>query len=274
LARSNSGRKFSYAQPSDAWFRKFTIYFVEFLLGKRFLTKLYFKIIGQPFTPNNLYELLLKELSISLEYDAKQLEKVPQKGPLIFVANHPFGMIDGIFLLYLVNKVRKDYFILINEVLAQEPEMREHFVPVSFENSAIGKEVNKNAKEEARRRLAKGEVLAIFPSGAIMSKKKGAKFAREHSWRKFSASLVADTKATVIPVFFHGTNSNLFHWVSRIHMNLRLGLLIYEAKNKQGKTFRATIGEPIKFDSLQYQDNIPKLTKELRNVTLQLNQQA
>lgn len=270
MARSNSGRKFSYAQPTDPWFRRVSIYFVEFLLGKRFLVKLYFKIIGQPFTPNNLYELLLKELNLTLNYDEEQLKKVPKKGPLIFVANHPFGMVDGMFLLYLVNKVRKDYFILINEVLAQEPEMKKHFVPVSFENSSRGKKINQLAKESARNRLKMGQVLTIFPSGAIMTLDKGAQFPREHSWRKFTASLVSETKATVVPIFFHGCNSKLFHWLSRIHTNLRLGLLIYEAKNKRNRNFQATIGDPIKYESLSNPNNIPKLTKELRSKTLSL----
>lgn len=277
MSKSNkvhTGRKFSYAQASDPWWKQKIIQAVEKWTGRGHLQRVYDEIYAEPGGPDpfSVWGKGLEKLGIEMAYDADRLEQVPREGPLIFIANHPFGIVDGAMLLHLVTRVRKDYFLLINEVISHEPFLEDHLLPVDFRKGDKAKQNNLRSRRRATERLQRGDALVIFPAGGISTAKRPWGKAEELPWKRFIGRRIHETRCTVVPIFFHGQNSRLFQWVSQIHMNLRLGLLLYEVMNKRGKTIRAEIGTPIPYAEMEVYREVPELIDFLKARTLALEE--
>lgn len=52
---------------------------------------------------------------------ASDLGRIPKSGPLILVANHPYGGLEGVLLASLLTNIRSDVRILANQALQQSP---------------------------------------------------------------------------------------------------------------------------------------------------------
>lgn len=267
-----SGYNFSYASPEDSWLKRLVITTVENRTGKPELQRIYNELHENNPDPYKIWQELLDKLNIAIDFDEEQLKKIPTTGPVIFVANHPYGVVDGAIFLYLVSSVRKDYFLLINEVLAKEPILKGHLLPVDFRGDEAALQCNLNTKAETTRRLNNGEALIIFPSGAIATRPRWSwnGKAEEWPWRRFICTRIHETKCTVVPLYFYGENSNWFHWVSKFSMNLRLGLLLYEVMNKRGKTIRTEIGDPVLYSQMEQYTDRQALIEYLKKRTFAL----
>lgn len=263
-------RVFSYARPTDPLWQRMVIRSVEKLTGSKELQRIYRELYEE--TPNafDVWGNAFRKLRIELDYDEDQLAQVPRTGPIIFVANHPFGVVDGAYFLHLVTRVRKDYFLLINEVLAHEPIVEGHLLPVDFRNTPAAKATNLETKRLTTQRLSQGECLVIFPSGGVATARPPWGETQEFPWRTFICQRIHETKCTVVPIYFHGRNSRMFHYVSHISMNLRLGLLLHEIKNKKGQRLRAEIGNPIAYTDMAPHKDKKELIKFLYDRTMML----
>ncbi len=259
---------FTYASPEDPKFKKALIKLVELLTGKKFVQRIYNELIEEGVTPMNVWSKTLEKLNIKVDYDQTQLDKIPTQGPVIFIANHPFGIVDGVIFCDLVTKKRKDYFLMVHEVLSREPIMSDHLLPVDFRKNKKALQTNIESKKEAFNRLNNGESLVIFPSGGVATRFKLFGKVEEWPWKKSICGHIHKAKCTVVPMFFHGKNSELFQTASRISMTVRLGLLLQEARNKKGKTFRVEIGNPIPYEHLQHLKDRQKLIDYLYRHTL------
>lgn len=271
--KAYNGYKLSYARSTDRWLKKAVIQTVENLTGKRKLQAVYEQLHANGPDPWKVWGETLEMLNIEVDYDKDQLKKIPKEGPVIFVANHPFGIVDGAIFLYLISQVRKDYFLLINEVLAHDPIMKGHVLPVDFRVNKEATRSNLESRSETRRRLQEGQALVIFPSGAVATQPRFSLFgdAEEWPWRTFICGSIHETQCTVVPLFFHGQNSRWFQLVSKISMNLRLGLLLHEAMNKRNKTLQVEIGDPIEYAEMEGIKNRKKLIAFLKERTLGLH---
>ena len=268
--KAYSGKKFTYAAPHDPRMKRWVIAAAENLTGRRHLQRIYEELHEEQSDPINIWGRALAKLNISMDYNAEALEKVPKTGPVIFVANHPFGIVDGAILCHLTTRVRKDYFLLINEVVSHEPLLKDYLLPVDFRENREAVRTNIATKQEASERLRKGQALAIFPSGGVATAKKIRGEPSEFPWRRFISSRIHEHQCTVVPIFFHGRNSSLFHLVSKFSMNLRLGLLLHETMNKRGKTVRITIGDPIQYEEMAPYRKRQELVEYLQERTLAL----
>ena len=153
---------------------------------------------------------------------------IPREGPIIFIANHPFGVVDGLALGEIISKVRDKFAILVNAVLCRNPQLDPFLLPIDFREIPEAMKTNINTRQEAINRLLNGEAIAIFPSGAVATAPFPGKEPVDLEWKRFVVKLITQSKATVIPLYFHGNNSFWFQLASYIHMNLRLGLLLFE----------------------------------------------
>ncbi|MEO0498609.1 MAG: lysophospholipid acyltransferase family protein [Pseudomonadota bacterium] len=170
--------------------------------------------------------------------------------PLVLIANHPFGIGDGIAIMALAEKLGRPMKILINTELMKVPEIRAYSLPVSFEETKEALKANMKTKRDAEAFLASGGLLVVFPGGGVATAESGFGRASELPWKTFTAKLVQSSKATVLPVFFHGQNGRMFHMASRVSMTLRTSLLIREFRKLSGRTIRVSIGEPISSERL------------------------
>ncbi len=266
------GHKFTYTSPHDSRLKRFVISTVEKLTGRDYLQNIYNQLHEETPNPFDVWENALNKLDIKMDFDQQQLYKAPQQGPVIFVANHPFGVVDGAIMCHLVTRVRRDYFLLVNEVLSREPIMKGHLLPVDFRGNDEAMETNLQTKERTTERLKEGEALAIFPSGAVATSLKFFGKVQEFPWRRFICTRIHETECTVVPLYFHGRNSRLFQFVSKFSMNLRLGLLLHEIMNKRGQTIRIEIGDPITYDEMKPYEDRQALIEFLYNRTMALKE--
>ena len=261
----------TYAQPDDSWLVRQTIMRIENLFGRRKVQRLYDTLKSQPFELNEFFEDAIAVTEIDLRYDRAQLEKIPANGPLVMVANHPFGVMDGTILCHLAAKARGDFRILINAVLCRDKDLAPHFLPVDFSPGKVAMKNNVAMGHRAREAMAADIPVLIFPSGFVSTAGKlGTGQVVEAPWTTFAAKLIRDARANVVPIFFHGQNSRAFHIASHVSESLRMAFLIREAKARFGTRFDVTIGDTLPYASLEGIGGRKALTRYLYDAVQQL----
>lgn len=262
--------RLSYSNPNDPLLRKIIIAAIELSTGRRKLERHYNAVRDLRLPPAELWGAALQKLDISMDYNADQLSKIPKEGALVFISNHPFGVVDGLILGHLVSRVRERFVILVNEVICKEEQLEDFLLPIDFRDTKEAMQTNIRSRQETMRRLKLGEALAIFPAGGVATSPKVFDAAQDLEWKRFTGKVIEQTQATVVPIYVHGQNSRLFQLASQIHLQLRLSLLLNEIRNKMGKTIRITIGHPISYDALMQATNRKGMMDYLRKITMHL----
>lgn len=238
--------KITYAKDDDPAVRRLVISALERIFGRRKIEKIYFDLKSRPFDIETFFKEALSRSQITVNYDGFDPTQFPKDGPLIFLANHPFGIVDGMVFCDLAVRSRGDFRIMINAMLCQDQELAPYFLPVDFEQSKQAMRTNIRSKQLAIECMSQNIPVLVFPSGMVSTAGKlGFGKVRDGEWTTFAAKLVKEAQATVVPVYFHGRNSRKFHVASHIAEPLRMGMLLHEAVNKFGRSVKVSIGEPI-----------------------------
>ncbi len=258
---------FSYASEEVGALSRGVIRVIERLSGQPRIRRLY-EAYRRRNRPRELFwEDALSALRLTLRFDRTPAEAIPATGPLVVIANHPFGVIDGIILCALVARVRADFQIMTHRVLHQAPEIRDHIIPVDFRGTREALENNVRGRKQARDVLAAGGVLLVFPSGGVALSDGLWGTAVDLEWGTLTAGLVLASGADVLPVFFHGQNSRLYQIAGNILQTLKLSLLFHEVSNKIGTTIDISIGDLILNSQLREIADRQAVTDFLRTQT-------
>lgn len=254
----------SYTNPEDPWLTQRLVSSLEVLLGRNKIEAVYHSLKRRELDIQSFFAEALKEARISVEFDAERLAAIPETGPLMFVANHPFGVVDGVVLCDLALKARGDLRILLNSLLCQDRELAPYFLPIDFEETKTAVKTNIRSKQLAHEYLAQDIPVLIFPSGMVSTASKmGFGSVVDAPWTTFAAKIIREAEATVVPIYFHGSNSRKFHIASHISEPLRMALLVHEALRMFGQTVRLEIGAPIHWPELAKQGGRADLTNFL-----------
>ncbi len=214
----------------------------------------------------------LDTMGIPLLTPQDQIDLIPKSGPVVMVANHPHGMVDGMVLADLAGRVRTDYRILTRSVLVELHEAAATYmisVPFPHDEDAQKKGLEMRALSMAH--LKDGGVIGIFPSGVVASSDTAFGPAIEREWNVFTAKMIFRSNATVIPVKFSGQNSRWYHIANRISAVLRQGLLIHEIANQKNIPQAPTVGAPITPADYEKWKNDPRgFVAHLRDLTMDL----
>ena len=256
--------RLTYVHPKDSALRKWVIRHLEKALGRKKLEQVYWRLKESPFDVTTFFARAMRVSGLHVEHQGLRPEQLKIKGPVIFLANHPFGIVDGMVACDLAAKMRGDFRILINSVLCQDTDLLQYFLPVDFEDTVKAKKTNILSKKLALDALSNNIPVIIFPSGMVSTAGKfGFGKVKDYPWTTFAAKLVRKSQATVIPIHFHGRNSRKFHVASHIAEPLRMGLLMHEALNKFGNQLNVTIGRPIEWQQLEHLNCRKELTQAL-----------
>lgn len=100
-------RRLSYAGTFSNPFKAGTIRTVEWLTGKLTLLRLIrqFERSGAPFG-SPFWPKAIRQMGIDIQTPAEEVARIPPTGPLVVVANHPHGLVDGMVMAEIVNRVR------------------------------------------------------------------------------------------------------------------------------------------------------------------------
>ena len=265
---------FTYADPSHNWFQKAIIYTIEGLTGQPRLKRLYLDYQKENRPHSEFFAAAIERLEITVDYDHDKLKGLPAEGPLVVVANHPFGVVDGLMIGWLTSQVRPDFKILTNAVLCQAPELQHCLLPVDFSGTPEALAINLETRKAARQLLKDGGTVVVFPAGAVANAPTLlARHAVDWDWQPFTSHLIRQGRASVAPLFFHGQNSRAFQIASNLSPVLRLGLLFNEVRRLMGKTMKVSIGTPIPFEALQAYENRKDLARFLQEETYAVGRQ-
>ena len=256
--------RISYTNPDDTWLVRHFVSSIEILLGRNKIEAVYNNLKDEQFNLTTFFSSALKETKITAKYDLEKLQAVPKTGPLMFVENHPFGVVDGIVLCDMALRVRGDLRIMLHSLLCQDSPLAQFFLPIDFQETKQALKTNIRSKQLALEFLSQDIPVLIFPSGMVSTADKfGFGTVREAPWTTFAAKIIREARATVVPIFFHGQNSRKFHVASHIGEPFRMAMLVHEAINKFGKTVEIEIGEPLTWECLADRGGRQQLTDYL-----------
>ena len=271
--KSQSKIAFTFASSEVSFLSQQFIKIAELLTGKIKLKKLYDQYVIENNPPENFWNDAVKKLKFNLQTNFREGSLIPKKGRLIIAANHAFGVADGVSLCSVVSNIRQDYKIITHKVLRQADAVKDKIIPIDFSSNRKAILANIDARKEAETVLQNDGVIIIFPSGQIATKenfKKKTK-ANDGDWKQFVSKLIVKTKSPVLPSFFEGQNSNLYHIANKMGQTFRYSLLMHELTRKIGDTINLHFGRIIPFSEFEKIDNLIEITKYIRNKTYSLD---
>lgn len=209
--------------------------------------------IPQGLTGRDFADAAMESFGFSFRVSDEDLARIPETGPVVAVANHPFGGLEGLILADLLASRRPDVKIMANFLLRRIPELAEFFIFVDPFGAGDAAKKNIRPLKESLAHLRQGGILGVFPAGEVshLQIKNRRPVVSDPAWSATVARMVLRTGATVVPMFFEGTNSRLFQLLGLVHPRLRTALLPREFLNKDGRPIEVRIGTPIPFSRLE-----------------------
>ena len=268
---AQGGRLFTLESPSRTPLGRMTSMFsplLERVLAIDAINGIYSRTCGGD--REHFLDRLLDDLGVSYDLTADELACIPARGPLVVVANHPFGAIEGIVLAHLLRQVRKDVRVMANFLLGRIPEFRELFICVDPFGNDRSTSYNMRPMREALRWLKDGGVLAVFPAGEVAHLDLNQRAIVEPQWSQTVARIVRRAGAPVLPVFFDGQNGPLFHLLGLVHPRLRTAMLPRELMKQCGRKLDVRIGAAIPSRRLNAIEDDADMTEYLRQRMLLL----
>lgn len=213
---------------------------------------------------SNFFDRALEFLNIIYEVQDGDLDKIPTEGPVLAVANHPFGGIDGIVMGSILTSVRSDVKLLANYLLGRVSEIRPWLISVDPFGGRGAATSNISGIKETIGWLRRGGLVGTFPSGTVSHFQMKERCVTDPEWSGHTAALIRRTRATTVPIFFDGRNSALFQVMGCLSPRLRTALLPHELMNKAGAELRVRIGKPIPCEKLARFDSDREIMDFLR----------
>jgi putative hemolysin len=241
-------------KPKDI-FRHFPVltlfggeYFARFLMNiMRFnkLNKIYSGIADKHGI--DFIDEVIRILDLKIEFDEAELKRIPKEGPLIVVSNHPFAGIDGLLLIKYLSAVRSDVKVVAHYLLQKIEPVSSYFVARDFDGANKSDFQHISGVKDAVLYLTNGGVLCIFPAGEVSTYGTFDSLT-DQLWQFPVVKFIKKARVPVLPVFFQGKNSRLFHLISKVHPSLRLGKLPSELLGKKNKKIKIRIGSPVSIE--------------------------
>ncbi|MEM6535311.1 MAG: lysophospholipid acyltransferase family protein [Pseudomonadota bacterium] len=237
--------KLSYAEYFEHPVKRGFVRTIERISGQPHLQKLY-ETYRKELAHEPFFSAAVKLLDLDVQFNSARLAQIPRHGPLVIVANHPFGFLDGLLIAWIVSLRRTDFKVLTNAVLDGAPEASDWLLPIDFAPTREAQKTNLATRAESLERLKAGECIVVFPAGGVStSPTPFSRCAVDDTWKPFTAKLITRSDAHVTPIFFEGQNSRLFQWASHMSIELRLALIFREVKRRIGTALPVHIGETL-----------------------------
>lgn len=265
-------RRLSYAGTFTNPFKAGTIRCIEWLTAKVTLLRLIRQFersgapYGAPFWPK-----AIRQMGIDIQTPEDEIARIPATGPVVIVANHPHGLVDGMVMAEMVSRVRSDFKILTRSLLTGIPEIEEFMIPVPFPHEENARQASLEMRNQTMAHLEAGGLIILFPAGKVAVSETWFGPAIEPEWNPFTHKMIMRSGATVVPIHFTGQNSRAYQISDKLSATLRQGLLLYEIKRALFRPQRPHVGAAIGPEQLkQWEGNPRGFLAWLREHTLSL----
>lgn len=255
----HGARKRGVLLPQAAGFAAIPALAERFLPSKR-MQELYRRV--QQSADGFDLENLLAAMRVDLRVEAADTARIPASGPVVVVANHPFGVLDGAALAVLLMRVRPDVKVVTNFPLEDVPEFTQHCIVMGASPSEG--DSNSTKIREAKAWLRDGGMLAVFPAGEVSQWQLPQAQISDLQWNDTAVQLIRETGASALPVYFCGRNSMGFHLFGMIHPRLRAAFLLQEFLQQEGRRLVVRVGSVIPGDAVAGIGDNQEATEYLR----------
>lgn len=223
---------------------------VEALLGLRRLRRLYLRL-PECDSPEAFVEAVFARWNITVSVAPEDLERIPATGPVVVVANHPFGGIEGLALALVLGSARNDYRIIANYILGRIPELKEIFLLVDPFETPDSPRRSLSGLRQTYRWLDGGGMVALFPAGEVAHLHLRHRDVVDPPWTSTVARLVRHAECPVVPLYFDGRNGPLFQMLGLVHPVIRTAMLPREFLAHRGRAIEVRVGSPIPYSQLR-----------------------
>lgn len=227
------------------------------------MNRIYREIHARP-DERHFSDRALDALGVHLNLAASDLDRIPATGPVVLIANHPIGGVDGLAMLAIMRRIRPDSRMIGNYMMSIIPDLREIYFFVDPFNGGAAVRRNLATMRDAMRWLKDGHLLATFPAGEVASFQLGKRRIVEPEWSTSTARIILKTGSPVVPIYFEGRNSNLFHAAGVLHARLRTLMLPTEMLRHRHRPINVRIGNGIPFEQIKRYRDPASLTEYLR----------
>ena len=235
--------------------------------GQPKIKKLYFDYVDDERPRELFWTDALKRLNISYDARREPGAKSPKQGPVLVIANHPFGVIDGLVLCAMMSEIRQDYKIITHQVLRQAPAVMDKILPIDFAETETALATNLETRREAHKHLKNDGAVIIFPAGGISLAPNLIGPAFDSEWKTFAAKLAQTKDTTIVPFFFDGRNSVVYQAARRVSVTLGYSLMFREICKQMNRQVKVTVRTPINSKELDAFSNRNDITDFLRRRT-------
>jgi len=185
---------------------------------------------------------IIEEFNVKIVIEGK--EHLPENGKCFFVANHPYGILDGLILTHIVSEKYGSLKAIANDAFMLIPQLHPFIAAVNVYDRSSKAYVK--ALDET---FAMDIPITHFPAGEV-SRVYNKKI-QDTEWQKSFIKKAISNNRAIVPIYFYGRNSLLFYTIFslrrlfHIKVNLELMLLPREIFKKRNETVRVIVGEPI-----------------------------
>ena len=258
---------FSFANAELGAFSNAFIRLIEKVTGQPLIKKIYLDYVDEKRPPRHFWNDALERLKNKVSLKKETATEIPETGRLLIVANHPFGVIDGVALCAMVANVRTDYKIITHRVLRQAPAVMGNILPIDFDEDEKALRNNLQTRKDAMSHLKDGGAVIIFPAGAISLSPHIVDKAIDAEWKTFVGKMASLPDTLIMPFYFEGRNSFLFQVARRISLTLGYSLMFREIKRRIGSHLPVIMRKPIHSDELASFKDRAQITDYLRRRT-------
>ena len=266
MNKSVSNLRLSYAAQVNTPLKRCFVRAVEIASGCLHLERLYRINRRAPKLNESFWAACIRHLQLDVQFDSVALRKAPETGALVVIANHPYGVLDGLAISFMVEQFRHDFMILASAVMMQAPEIHPYLLPIDLSGRPEARRFNAQTRRRALAHLKSGRSLIVFPAGLISTApdRWGRTPAIDPPWGTFAAQLIRRSQASVLPIFFSGLNGRMFQIVSHICRAVRLALLFHEVKARMGTSLPVAVGETVSYREMASVGDDKMVIQELR----------
>jgi len=213
---------------------------------------------------------IIETLEINFNIDEKELKKIPLTGPFITVSNYPLGGIDALILMKIMSEIRPDFKFLANYTIHKIEPLTQYSIPINdIENDKLGKSSFAGIKK-ALTHVKNGNSLGIFPAARASTYNSHINLITDKRWQESLIKFIKKAKVPVVPIFFKGNNTFLYHFFGNIHPLLQAARFRKELFNNKNKEIKIRIGTAISVEQQNEFEDIAIYGRFLRAKTYAL----